>query len=63
MNRWFVLVSVLTILLSVGVVASYIKSMPVGQVVAALASVTVAAVGLFVFFHRSNPSVKRKEIL
>lgn len=63
MNRWVVLVSVLIILLVVGVVASFIKSLPVGQAVAALASVTVAAVGLFVFFHKSNPSVKREPSL
>lgn len=52
MNKWAVLGLALTFLIAIGIGASYFKSLPVGQVVAALASVTVAVVGLFVFFRK-----------
>ena len=54
MNKWVVLVIVLAFLLAIGILASNFESLPIGQVVAALASVTVAAVGLFVFFKKSK---------
>ncbi len=54
MNTWVVLGLVLATLIGIGVLVSVFGSMPAGQVVAPLASVTVAAIGLFVFFKKSK---------
>jgi hypothetical protein len=52
-NAWAGLASVLVLVVMLGLLASCVESLPVGQVVAALASVTVATVGLFLFFKKS----------
>ena len=54
MNMWVVLGLVLAFLIVIGVLASIFEALPVGQVIATLASATVAAVGLFVFFKKSK---------
>jgi hypothetical protein len=54
MNKRLILGLVLAFLFVIGIGASYFKSLPIGQVVAPLASVTVAVVGLFIFFRKSK---------
>ncbi len=54
MNPWAILGLVLATLTMIGVLVSLFGSMPAGQVAAALASVTVATIGLFVFFKKSK---------
>ena len=54
MNTWVVLGLVLASLIVSGVLASAFELVSAGQVVATLSSVTVATVGLFVFFKKSK---------
>ena len=54
MNIWVVLGLVLTSIVGTGALASIFELLPAGQVVATLSSVTVATVGLFVFFKKSK---------
>jgi hypothetical protein len=54
MNKWMILGSILLFLILIGIGASYFEPLPVGQVVATLASVTVAVVGLFLFFRKTK---------
>jgi hypothetical protein len=53
MNGWVVLVLVLIILILSGTLAYYVESLPLGQVVAIIVSLTVATVGLWIFFKRT----------
>ncbi len=53
MNGWVVLVLVLIILILSGALAYYVESLPLGQVVAVIVSLTVATVGLWIFFKRT----------
>ena len=53
MNGWVVLVLVLIILILSGTLAYYVESLPLGQVVAVIVSLTVATVGLWIFFKRT----------
>ena len=54
MNTCVVIGLVLAALIAIGVLVSVFWSLPAGQVAAPLASATVAAVGLFVFFKKSK---------
>ena len=54
MNTWVVLGLVLASLIVSGVLVSIFELVSTGQVVATLSSVTVATVGLFVFFKKSK---------
>ena len=53
MNGWVVRVLVLIILILSGTLAYYVESLPLGQVVAVIVSLTVATVGLWIFFKRT----------
>ncbi len=54
MNNWVKLGLVLTFLFIIGIGAAYVGSLPTGQVIATLASLTVATVGLWAFFRKSH---------
>jgi hypothetical protein len=58
MNGWVVLVLVLIILILLGALAYYVESLPLGQVVAVIVSLTAATVGLWIFLK--EPSLSRR---
>ncbi len=53
MNSWAIITFVMVLLFVSGALAYYVELAPMGQVVAVLASVAVAAVGLWMFLKDS----------
>ncbi len=53
MNGWAIIAFVMVLLIVSGALAYYVELVPMGQVVAVLASVAVAAVGLWMFLKNS----------
>jgi|APCry1669189101_1035198.scaffolds.fasta_scaffold106139_2 hypothetical protein len=55
MSKWVGLTLGLACLVAIAALAYYVDLVPAGQLIAVVASAVVAALGLWVFFRKSNP--------